>query len=40
MKLRGEINFFENGLTTSIRAMHLQTEMLGIINENYNSLIK
>ena len=40
MKLRGEVNFFENGLTTSIRAMHLQTEMLGIINENYNSFDK
>lgn len=40
MKLRDEINFFENGLTTSIRAMHLQTEMLGIINENYNSFDK
>ena len=40
MKLRGEINFFENGLTTSIRAMHLQTEMLGITNENYNSFDK
>ena len=40
MKLRGQINFFENGLTTSIRAMHLQTEMLGIINENYNSFDK
>ncbi len=40
MKLRGEINFFENGLTTSIRAMHLQTEMIGIINENYNSFDK
>ena len=40
MMLRGEINFFENGLTTSIRAMHLQTEMLGIINENYNSFDK
>lgn len=40
MKLRGEINFFENGMTTSIRAMHLQTELLGIINENYNSFDK
>lgn len=40
MNLRGQINFFENGLTTSIRAMHLQTEMLGIINENYNSFDK
>jgi flagellar basal body rod protein FlgG len=40
MKLRGGINFFENGLTTSIRAMHLQTELFGIINENYNSFDK
>lgn len=40
MNLRGQINFFENGMTTSIRAMHLQTEMLGIINENYNSFDK
>lgn len=40
MKLRGQINFFENGLTTSIRAMHLQTELFGIINENYNSFDK
>lgn len=40
MKLRGQVNFFENGLTTSIRAMHLQTEMLGVINENYNSFDK
>ena len=40
MKLRGQVNFFENGLTTSIRAMHLQTELFGIINENYNSFDK
>lgn len=40
MKIKGGINFFENGLTTSVRAMHLQTEMLGIINENYNSFDK
>lgn len=40
MKLRGGINFFENGLTTSIRAMHLQTEVFGVINENYNSFDK
>lgn len=40
MKLRGGVNFFENGLTTSIRAMHLQTEIFGIINENYNSFDK
>lgn len=40
MKLRGEINFFENGLTTNLRAMHLQTEIFGVINENYNSFDK
>ena len=40
MKINGGINFFENGLTTSVRAMHLQTEILGIINENYNSFDK
>lgn len=40
MKLRGGVNYFENGLTTSIRAMHLQTEIFGIINENYNSFDK
>lgn len=40
MKLRGGVNFFENGMTTSIRAMHLQTELFGIINENYNSFDK
>lgn len=40
MKLNGGVNFFENGLTTSIRAMHLQTEVFGIINENYNSFDK
>ena len=40
MKLRGGINMFENGLTTNIRAMHLQTEIFGIINENYNSFDK
>ena len=40
MKLNGGINFCESGLTTSIRAMHLQTEVFGIINENYNSFDK
>ena len=40
MKIRGGINFFENGLTTNVRAMHLQTEIFGIINQNYNSFDK
>lgn len=40
MTIRGGINFFENGLKTNIRAMHLQTEVFGVINENYNSFDK
>lgn len=40
MKLNGGINFFENGLTTNIRAMHLQTELFGIINENMTGFDK
>ena len=40
MKLRGGINFFENGLTTNVRAMHLQSEMLGIINGNITGFDK
>lgn len=40
MTLRGGINIFENGLTTNVRAMHLQTEMLGIINGNINGFDK
>lgn len=40
MKLRGGINFFENGLTTNIRAMHLQTEILGVINRNFTAFDK
>ena len=34
MILKGGLNFVENGLTTSIRAMHLQQEKLAIYNEN------
>ena len=40
MKIHGGVNIFENGLTTNIRAMHLQTEIFGIINQNYNSFDK
>ncbi len=40
MKLRGGIDFFENGLTTNVRAMHLQTEILGILNANINGFDK
>lgn len=34
MIIKGGINFIENGLTANLRAMHLQTEMLGIHNDN------
>ena len=34
MKLYGGINLIENGVTNSLRAMHLQTEILGIANKN------
>ncbi len=34
MILKGGLNFVENGLTTSIRAMHLQQEQFSIHNEN------
>lgn len=40
MKIQGGVNVFENGLTTNIRAMHLQTEIFGVINQNYNSFDK
>ncbi len=35
MKIKGGINLFENGLTTNVRAMHLQTEILSIISSNF-----
>ncbi|MDD3237638.1 MAG: flagellar basal body rod C-terminal domain-containing protein [Candidatus Gastranaerophilales bacterium] len=40
MYLRGGINFIENGLTCNIRAMHLQTELMGITSENINGFDK
>lgn len=40
MILKGGLNFVENGLTTSIRAMHLQQEQFAIHNENVTGFDK
>ncbi len=40
MRLNAGIFFDNNGLTTSIRAMHLQSEILGIRNENVGGFDK
>ena len=40
MILKGGLNFVENGLTTSIRAMHLQQEQFSIHNENVGGFDK
>ena len=40
MILKGGLNFVENGLTTSIRAMHLQQEQFAIHNENVEGFDK
>ena len=40
MKLNGGIEFFENGMRTNIRAMHLQTEIMGILSSNFNGFDK
>lgn|SRR5574344_1505685 len=40
MRINGGILFNDNGLTTSIRAMHLQSELLGITNENIGGFDK
>lgn len=34
MKLNSGISYLDGGLTTSLRAMHVQSELLGIANEN------
>ena len=40
MRLNSGIHFNDNGLTTSIRAMHLQSELIGISNENIGGFDK
>lgn len=34
MKINGGIRYCEKGLTTSLRAMHVQSELIGMYNEN------
>ena len=34
MQINGGVRFCENGMTAAIRAMHVQSEILGMINEN------
>lgn len=40
MRLNSGIHYNDNGLTTSIRAMHLQSELIGISNENVGGFDK
>jgi len=40
MKIYGGIYFDESGISTSIRGMHLQTEMMGVMNDNINGFNK
>ena len=34
MIIHGGIRFSEKGITTSLRAMHVQSELIGMYNEN------
>lgn len=34
MQINGGVKFCENGMTAALRAMHVQSEILGMINEN------
>jgi len=40
MQINGGVRFCEQGMKASIRAMHLQTEVLGMINENVTGFDK
>ena len=40
MQINGGVRFCEQGIKASIRAMHLQSEILGIINENVTGFDK
>lgn len=40
MQINGGVRFCEQGMKSSIRAMHLQSEILGIINENVSGFDK
>ena len=34
MQINGGVRFCEHGMRASIRAMHVQTQLIGMINEN------
>jgi flagellar basal body rod protein FlgG len=40
MKINGGIRYCEKGLTASLRAMHVQSELIGIYNENVTGFDK
>ena len=40
MKINGGVRFCEQGMKASIRAMHLQTEIIGLIGDNINGFDK
>jgi len=40
MKINGKIDYFEPGVTTSLRAMHLQTEIMAITAQNVGGFDK
>lgn len=40
MKIKGGIDYFEPGMTSTLRAMHLQTEIFAISSENINGFDK
>ena len=40
MKINGGIRYVEKGITASLRAMHVQTELIGMTNENINGFDK
>lgn len=40
MKINGGIRYCEKGLTVSLRAMHVQSELIGMYNENVNGFDK
>lgn len=40
MKINGGIRFIENGITASIRAMHVDSELITVANDNVNGFDK
>ncbi len=40
MRINGGIRFVENGITSSIRAMHVDSELISIANENVTGFDK